>query len=299
MYGALLELSENRKPKILFTSGHGERRIDDFAPSGFSQAEELLGRDNFDLETWTSLGQTSVPEEVDLVVIAGSTARFAESEVEALAGYLANGGRLLAMFDPSIGPAGELEETGLEELLRGYGIEVGADVVVDPANPLPFYGAETIFASAYGEHPITRSLQQTQLPVILSLSRSVAATGEIDGLTSTELVLTSDEGWGETDLSDLSQVALGDEDLAGPVPLGVAVASIPADEPAATGEVEELSPEPQAVEGAGEPEDEEMPPAETRTVVFGDSDFAGNAQLLNVGNAELLTNSMNWLVDSS
>ena len=29
--GALLELSENRKPKILFTSGHGERRIDDFA----------------------------------------------------------------------------------------------------------------------------------------------------------------------------------------------------------------------------------------------------------------------------
>ena len=41
--GAIMQLVERRKPKILFTTGHGEASLDDRGPRGFSGVEDLLG----------------------------------------------------------------------------------------------------------------------------------------------------------------------------------------------------------------------------------------------------------------
>ena len=60
--GALLDLMESRKPKILFTVGHGELQLDDFSPRGLSSLRDLLGKDNFEMEEWRLLGQTMVPD---------------------------------------------------------------------------------------------------------------------------------------------------------------------------------------------------------------------------------------------
>ena len=56
--------------------------------------------------------------------------------------------------------------------------------------------------------------------------------------------------------------------------------------------------------GAAAPEDvaeataaSESTPRPGRLVVFGDSDFASNAQLSSVGNPTLLLNALNWLVE--
>ena len=78
------------------------------------------------------------------------------------------------MIDPTLDDAG-LVATGLEGLLADFGVTFGDDIVVDPANPLPFFGAETIFIGSYGDHVITRPLDQAQLPVIVPLGRSVSA----------------------------------------------------------------------------------------------------------------------------
>ncbi len=299
--GSILELAESRKPKILFTTGHGELDVDDLSPRGMSQARELLGRDNFEIEGWASLGQPAVPEGTDLVVIAGPTANFIPPELAVLRSYLESGGRLLVLTDPVLSEAGGLSQSGLEELLAEYGVTLGADIVVDPANPLPFYGAETIFVSDFRDHVITRSLRQTQVPVIFPLARSVREAGPVDGFEVRELLATTSEGWGETDLAALQRVEKGDEDLAGPVPLGVAVSAVIADA-AEDLEVEDLEAEEggeapsEEEEGAGEAEGDEAT-AQTRLVVLGDSDFATNGQLPNVGNAELLANAMNWLVE--
>jgi ABC-type uncharacterized transport system involved in gliding motility auxiliary subunit len=262
--------------------------VDDFSGAGLSQAQEMLGRDNFSIESWASLGQPEVPEGTDLVVIAGPTLSFAEPEVEALRRYLARGGRLLAMLDPQISERGELGATGLEPLLADYGLSVGSDLVVDPANPLPFYGAETIFVDSYGDHPITRSLDQTQVPVILPLARSIRREGDVEGFESVELLETSDEGWGETDMSHLSQVAFGDGDLKGPVSLAVAVQAADKDEEGSDDEAESSAELTDSAESSG---------TGARLVVFGDSTFASNSQLGNVGNSILLANTMNWLVE--
>jgi ABC-type uncharacterized transport system involved in gliding motility auxiliary subunit len=296
--GALLDLVESRKPRILFTVGHGELELDDFSPRGLSALRDLLGKDNFEMEEWPLLGQTLVPEGTDLIVIAGPTSTFVAPELALLRSHLEAGGRLLVMMDPTFDDAG-LVETGLEGLLADYGAAVGDDIVVDPANPLPFFGAETIFISSYGDHVITRPLSQAQLPVIVPLGRSVAAA-EADGLEITELLRTSGEGWGETDLVNLDRVELGDADLVGPVSLGVAVEMSAEEETApevgsepAESQADEAAPaeEPVAAETAGADE------PTLRLVVLGDSDLASNGQMQSSPNATFVANAMNWLVE--
>jgi ABC-type uncharacterized transport system involved in gliding motility auxiliary subunit len=266
---ALLQLAEGRKPKVLFTTGHGERSLDDPSGKGLSDAREILGRDNFEIEEWASIGKTAVPEKTDLVMIAGPTGTFLPPELAALTAYVRAGGRLMILLDPTLSGSA-LVDTGLEGWLAGYGVKVDKDIVVDPANPMPFFGSETLFVRDYAEHPITRALRTGKVPVIVSLARSVdkaAAPGA--NAEVTELLHTSNDGWGETDLGHLDQVTKDARDVPGPVSVGVAV-------------------EVKAAAG-GRP---------ARLVVYGDSDFAAK-QLVeaNVGNSILLVNSLNWLVE--
>jgi ABC-type uncharacterized transport system involved in gliding motility auxiliary subunit len=268
---ALVQLSEGRKPKILFTTGHGEHSLDDQSGRGLSGAQQLLGRDNFELEEWASLGKPAVPAGTDLLVIAGPTGSFVQPELDAFSAYLDNGGRMLVLLDPTLGPgAGAgLATTGLEDWLGRYGIKAGQNIVVDPSNPLPFFGPETIFSKDYGDHPVTKALSQAGVPVLLSVVRSMTP-GSAPGIKLTELVHTSSEGWGETDLSNLDKVGRDPRDVPGPV--GIAVV---------------------AESGATAPGKRPM-----RLVAVGDSDFAANQlQQANEGNAVLLSNAFNWLVE--
>ena len=130
-----------------------------------------------------------------------------------------------------------------------------------------------------------------------------------------ELLRTSGEGWGETDLMNLDRVELGDADLAGPVPLGVAVERL-------VDETEEVpdpeAPDPELAALLGEVEPEESAGAEPagepvlgslaeagatgdeptmRLVVLGDSDLASNGQMQSAPNATFVANAMNWLVE--
>ena len=82
---ALVELGDRERPKVLFTTGHGELQLDDFSPAGLSAVKELLERDSFEVETWASLGQPAVPEGTELLAIAGPTGNFLEPELEAFA----------------------------------------------------------------------------------------------------------------------------------------------------------------------------------------------------------------------
>jgi ABC-type uncharacterized transport system involved in gliding motility auxiliary subunit len=228
------------------------------------------GRDNFDLSEWTSLGQSAVPAGTDLLVIAGPTSTFLPPELDAFSAYLNNGGRMLVLLDPTLVPnGGGLVKTGLEGWLAKYGIKAGQDIVVDPTETLPFMGPETMYIRSYGEHPTTKAFAGAQVPVLLSLVRSMAA-GNAPGVKVTELMRTSPQGWGETDLAHLDRTAKDAADVAGPVPVGVVAES-----------------------AATAPGKRPM-----RLAAIGDSDFAGN-QLLQASqaNAVLLANTLNWLVE--
>lgn len=130
---------------------------------------------------------------------------------------------------------------------------------------------------------MTRSVRQAAVPVLVSLARSVGTEDVPEDLTASVLLETSADGWGETDVAD---VRLGDDDLAGPVPLAVVVEGPEAPEAEAAAEDE-------AEDGAGA-----APGSGLRLVVFGDSTFATDQLLVaSSNNAALLADTLNWLVE--
>ena len=306
---AILELVEPKKPKILFTTGHGEGSINSPGdPRSLSQAKGLLGKDNFELEEWDSAGKIAVPEDTDLVVVAGPRTNFFEPELEVLSSYLEAGGRMLVMLDPVLDEQtladSAISDAGLTDWLRRYGVEVGNNLVIDPDTQLPFYGPETVYSANYGFHPIVKDLEQTRTRVLLTIARSV---GKADGVPESydvqELVKTSSSAWGETNVADLENLRPDEGEVEGALSLGVAVSfktGDAAEETATPAEDEAAASEDATVESEtedGETEDGETETApEARLVVFGDLDFAADSQLANAANAGLLLNTFNWLV---
>ena len=288
---AILALVEAEKPKVVFTTGHGETTLD--AGGGGSQrslaeARRLLGQDNFELGTWASLSAANVPEGTDLIVISAPTARFTPPELDVLGSWLDEGGRLLVFLEPSF-EAGStaLKDVGLTEWLAGYGVDTAQDVVIDPGASIAFFGPDTIYTDVFGDHPIVETLAQTRAPVMFAGATSVSAGDGPIGAEVEELVSSTEQAWGETNLSE-EGVAQDPDDLAGPLGLGVAVS---------WGGTE-------AADAAGDGDGDEGDTARaaastdgTRLVVFGDLDFATDQLLAQGANSILFVNTFNWLVE--
>ncbi|MGH9316881.1 MAG: GldG family protein [Thermoanaerobaculia bacterium] len=271
---AIREVTENRVTRIYFSSGHGEPALDSQERhGGFALAKLLLERENLTVASWDSLGKGSVPSDASVIVVAGPKTALLEPEASALEKYRAGGGRALVMLDPVLPTRGApASDLGLGPLLANYGVKLGNDIVIDPANAIPLVGPETVFANHYGTQEIVRSLSEEKLPVLFPLARSVSKTEKTPaGFVATTLVETTPDGWGETDLNQLDDVKKDAKDNQGPVTIAFAV-------------------EPSAEPREKKPEDK---PA--RLVVLGNSRFATNGSIGNAGNANLFLNAIHWL----
>lgn len=289
---AILQLVEGDKPQVVFVRGHGEGSPEDTSAEGFSELARRLSAQHFKISDWVSLNTPEVPAGTDLVVLAGPRIPLQPAELEALGRYLDGGGRLLALVDLSLSDnlPPRAVELGLAPWLSGYGVELGVDLVTDPQRPVVFLGSETFSVDSFGDHPVTSGLMDGRVAAVLSLARSAgAAAGDGAGMYRvTELLRTTPAGWAERDLGSLPELEKGDDDLSGPVPLGVAVE--PREEPEG-----DLEPFPDEEETAAEEVGEAG--AGPRLVVFGDATFASNALLLQASNETLIRNAVNWLVE--
>jgi ABC-type uncharacterized transport system involved in gliding motility auxiliary subunit len=267
---AILAVTEQKQPKVVFAQGHGEAPLDSGERGrGYADAKQLLERDNMTVATWNALGKADLPADADVLIVAGPQTAWLEPESGALAKYLAGGGHALVLLDPVLpGPGAAPPDLGLKPVLDPYGLKLGDDLVVDPANALPLVGAETVLANKFGTHPIVRSISAAGLPVIFPVTRSVTkAEKPPDGVAEAMLVETSPEGWGETNLKSLETgIEKGPGDTPGPVSLAVAVGG------------------------------DEKPGAKTpRLVVAGNSRFATSGYLANGANGMLFANAVHWL----
>jgi len=259
---AILGVVSPKVPKVYFVTGHGEHNPDGADGDGYSQFKEKLQRDNLDVQTATLLAG-SVPADCDLLVIAGPKAPFTGQEKAAFKTYLDKGGRALVLLDPVLGQ--QQRPSGLEDFLKGYGVQVDNDLVIDPSRKLPFFDVSAVYVTDFRSHPVVDGLQG--LAVLLPVARSVTTTAA-QGATSAILLTTSDKGWGETNLDLLirtGQAQKDGKDTPGPVPLGVAAQS------------------------------EQDKEKGWRLVVFGNSLFAANEYLANAGNQNLGLNAAAWL----
>jgi len=252
---ALLSVTQSQQPLVWITTGHGEKAIDDLEPLGLAELAKSLEQENMRLEAVTLLKMPEIPTEVSAVVIPGPTHRLAEQELLLLQAYLERGGRLLVLIDP-------LTNSGLDGLLSRWGVELGHNIVVDPARQLPFVSAANLFVTTYAQHPIVEKMQT--LMTLFPLARSVQPAKEPKELVVTSLAMTSEEGWGETHTDSTTFQFNEEVDPKGPVSIAVAA--------------------------------ERTASTPTRLVVVGDSDFVANSQLQNVGNLDLVLGAFHWLV---
>ncbi len=213
---ALFKVSQDTQPTIYFTTGHGEHSLDDTGNNGYSDLKSGLETNNFktamiDLKTLTG----TLPSDITSLVVAGPVSPFDPAEVQKIKDYLDKNGRVLFMLDPNT-------QTGLESLLKTYGIAVNNDEVYDPKFG-SFGRPQVPVINSYGSSQITQNLtgQSSFFPGIRSLTSST-----VPSYTVTALFSSSDQSWGETDFASIqNQTAKYDEgkDTKGPLQLAYSV----------------------------------------------------------------------------
>lgn len=296
---ALIKAVEGEERTVYFVQGHGERDPEGDDRDGYGAVRDALGRDNFRVETVVLAQTGEAPADATVLVVAGPTTDLLPAEADVLRDYLDGGGKLLLMLDP---PDTEdaPPQPNLAALAGEWGIELGADVVVDASGVGQLLGtdASVPVAATYPPHAITDGFN---LLTAFPLARSVRpVAGGVAGRVGEVVVETGARSWAEADLSQLAagEVTLDEDagDVPGPVPIAAVVAqTIDEPEPADEGDDGEDGAEDEAETGAEDEADDDDPPLQARLAVFGDSDFAANAAVGIQGNRDLALNTINWL----
>lgn len=277
---ALVQLSRSSDKKIYFLTGHNERPVegkDADGNEGLQEASQALRNENYQVSTLLVAQTGEVPADADAVVIAGPTRPLPEEELAALSRYVDRGGALLVMVDPRA-------KTNLGEVLHGWGVDLGNDIVVDLELAF-FQQYMSPFANKFSkDNPITKDMDARRNPTLFYVARSVEPE---PGKDFKPIVYTGEKSWAERDLDELEKsgrVGFGPDDLKGPVPLVVAgeIASKDGSAPAAA---------------EGDDAEDAASGRKARLVVVGDSDFATNEFMARYGgNRDLFVNSVNWLL---
>lgn len=273
---ALIRLNSEERHQVCWSVGHGERAFDEQTdPSGMGLIVGRMLDQNYVVRETRVISQ-GVPSDCALFVVAGPQTDWLPEERDALATYIAFGGRALVLLDPALQGV-DIEDFAAD--FSQYGLVVGSDFVIEGSadhrqinaenEPLQLY-----YGSNLTVHPI---VEMPDAVWAIQLARSVRWQGtESGGQVGRTLIEASEQSWAETDI-DLAadSMPVPDEgELMGRVGLGAVV---------------EITEPRTLVDDA--PED-----AKGRLVVFGDSDFASN-QLSALGrNGDVFLNAVAWLV---
>ena len=246
---------------VYFLTGHGEGNPEGTDEFAMGQLSRSLGTRNYVVQVLNLLATQEIPADADVIVIAGPNVPVSEEEIEQLDDFLQAGGALVVLAEPTIlTEFGDAEDPLSSYLKESWGITLGNDVVLDTQSS----NLAVPFAYEYGQHPVTQNL--ANIAPFFPTTRSVQVTGQIEGISQQELVLTAPQvTWAETDLDALAEggeVGLDpDVDIPGPVPVMVVA---------------------EAFESGA------------RLVVFGDSEFPRDAYFAEQGNGNLLINAIDW-----
>jgi ABC-type uncharacterized transport system involved in gliding motility auxiliary subunit len=266
----LVLLVSRQEHRICWALGHGEPDPDDeFSADGLGQL--VLALEELNYQVTKSLVVTQgIDADCEVLVIARPSVDWLPIEHESLAGYVAGGGAVVALLDP-------FETDALAEELERYGIQVGADIVIDVDPDNMMMGVEdpsmvVLSGNSFMPHPVTSSLGAA---VVLPGARSIGALEGVSGIELKTILESGPAAWGETQ-PDGEEIGPSEEETVGEVPLMVIA------------EVTDPS-----VLDAGDAV-AEAPGG--RLVVIGDSDFVANSHMNWGNNRDLFLNTIAWLV---
>ncbi|MBF2078998.1 MAG: Gldg family protein [Synechococcales cyanobacterium T60_A2020_003] len=197
--------------KVYFVQGHGERPLEP-GQGGFAEVLKALEQENYTVQPITLVVEGGVPEDADVVIIAGPQRELLEPELKALEAYLQRPSGVMLLLDPTF-------NTGLDDLLAEWGISLGEDsLIVDPSGQALGLGPGVPLVTQYGSHPITEDLDGISF---YPLAQPVALE-EVADVTATPILITgADAQVQRIDENGQVQTDTGSEQQ-GPFAVGVA-----------------------------------------------------------------------------
>jgi len=270
---AILALSQPRPSNVCFLVGHGEMGPQGPEDAALGKFADALRGDNCRVETLNLRRAGRMPDACDLLVIAGPTAAFEQSETDTIRDWLAGGGRLLVLARPNA-VGGRM--TGLDTLLGEHNVHVDdRRIAIEVYRNVPDL---RVVVQDFGKHPITEGLRNINCLLARASPAAPLLNAESDArLTSpyevTTLLRSSAQSWAEADIASSPMAFTEGRDTRGPLSLAVAA--------------ERRKPK----EADGK--------TGMRIVVIGSTDVAmDEAFETYVGNRALMTNSAAWLMDT-
>lgn len=264
---ALLNVSNPKPLTACFLEDHGEHPAESDKNAGYQKFIDILGQNNIKTTVITnSPGTNLVFGDFNLLVIAGPTQIIHPDELAKIKQYLAQGGRLLLLFNANTWNF----NTGLESILADdWGVQVGANIVKDTENSRSGESGQDVVVRDFSKsHELVNRLLDSNLEMILprSIGKLNASKPSPEAPTVEELALTGEHAEIHDTLGDAFKPA------GRKVPLVVAV-----EKGGAKGVFPERS--------------------TTRIVVVGDSMFLDNQLIDLADNRNFARYAINWLLD--
>ncbi len=294
---AVLNVTRDKQTNVYFTKGHGEREYGDFERAGLGNLASAIKRANYNVLPLDLLKQKRVPENCDILFIAGPTRSFSTQETNYIRDYVGTSarlindkgelknGKLIVMLEPAVGVN---KSSGLSALIGEYGIVVRDDAVVYNKVNMPLFGMQTVVEiyisdDKYLDHEITEDIKKLTSVFYGSSVLSLTPMTDTMAFSAKEIVQAPDQSWGETEIVGKKRPKYDeDSDICSPIILAVA------------SELREAKPNPTAPPHATQAF-ADIGKKGPRIVVFGDTDFAANAFSDNPGNQDLVLNAISWL----
>ncbi len=154
---ALLAVINPKPLKAYFLQGHGEPSLADSGDQGYLKFGAVLGENYIATEPLQLLGDSAVPDDCNLLIIAGARTTFSEMELQKIGQYLTQGGRMFVLLNYF----SVKTPTGLEDILARWGVDANPDVVQDAE-----HGTSKI-VSNFGSHPAVSPLTGLRLQLVL------------------------------------------------------------------------------------------------------------------------------------
>ncbi|MCS1409310.1 MAG: hypothetical protein M2R45_02490 [Verrucomicrobia subdivision 3 bacterium] len=267
---AILNTTSGEAFKIAYLTGHGEHDLESEGLQGYSEFRQALEEKNFQVQAHHLINDGSIPADTKMLIIAGPRHPLVKEEIQEIDRFLQGGGCLLLLFNYN--GLGGL--TGLEDLMRRWGINVSMNVVDDIHKLM---GSDLAIAD-FEDHPVTTPLADAKAGLLMFLPRSIyplpqQALIQSRELTSQGIAYTSTNGVTRSDLQGGRWQFSHYRDRRGAIPVLSAVETV-------------LAPTPSA-----------RSPQRTRLLVAGDSFFLSNSRIQQYGNRNFATLAAGWLTD--
>jgi ABC-type uncharacterized transport system involved in gliding motility auxiliary subunit len=242
---------------------------------GMAKARHALETLNYRVERVSLVQARDALAGCAVLVVAGPKVGLLAAEVAAIRAWLRAGGHALFMLDPFV-------PTGLEPVIREYGIVLDDTIVIDEASHF-WADVSSPAVSDYNRHQVTRDLPLTFFPGVRSLSPTPE---RVPGTSVLPAVNSSRRSWGQGNRDRIEFI--DGRDVRAPKTLMALAIRRPVTPDGA--DAIQLGPEERRATIA--------PDGVTRAsriAVVGDSDFATNSFFHIMGNGTLFLNTVNYL----